>query len=383
MFGGYGAGGEALPRVLYISLALQGDRPVTAGTSATVLLTIHEEGTGLTWKDQHRVSAKAWADLTERTAAVRQWASHPGTPHGEARGAAETLGRRLFKVFVGTRGRKYLESVPATAYLLAIDEQLLDLPWELLHDGTRALVLDRPLGRVVTTALVPMRGRDPLSEDRVVRMLAVANPTEDLAASAADLQALERIRSDGGAASRIEVDILGEKKATLAGFEKMVAKGDYDMLHFTGHASFHEGSPGDSGLRLADGMLRADQVAALPWKAAPYFVFNSACQSGRAGARRRLVSGGGRPNGLAAAFLSAGCLGYAGYTWPVTDAGANRFSRTFYAAMFGLENVGAAFQMARQEAVAVLADEGDLTGYSAVLFGDAASKHRRTLAEAV
>ena len=89
------------------------------------------------------------------------------------------------------------------------------------------------------------------------------------------------------------------------------------------------------------------------------------------------------PVQLAAAFLAAGVYGYAGYFWPVTEAGAVIFARTFYLHLFMRENVGLAFLEARQQAKRELSDVGDLAAYSAILYGDAASKHRRDLAEAV
>ena len=95
------------------------------------------------------------------------------------------------------------------------------------------------------------------------------------------------------------------------------------------------------------------------------------------------MSGESQSNGLAAAFLTAGVDGYAGYFWPVTDAGAGLFCRAFYESLFMRENVGLAFLDARRYVLRKLGEVGDLTGYSAILFGDAASKHRRDLAMAV
>ena len=106
------------------------------------------------------------------------------------------------------------------------------------------------------------------------------------------------------------------------------------------------------------------------------------CKTGRGVGDARLVSDQGRANGLAAAFLACGAAGYAGYFWPVTDDGACGFTETFYPALFGLENVGLVFQEARKRTVRSLAQAGDLSGFSAVLFGDAASGKRRDLAKA-
>ena len=66
----------------------------------------------------------------------------------------------------------------------------------------------------------------------------------------------------------------------------------------------------------------------------------------------------GQANGLAEAFLARGAAAHAGYFWPVTGDGACRFT------------------------VWDLVQAGDLSGFSAALFGDATSGKRRHLATA-
>jgi CHAT domain-containing protein len=163
---------------------------------------------------------------------------------------------------------------------------------------------------------------------------------------------------------------------------EMVATGDYDILHFAGHASLDPLEPERSALQFADGPISADDVLKLPWKVVPYLVFNSACESGRAVGGKQLISAENHSNGLAAAFLAAGVYGYVGYYWPVTDTGASIFAQKFYTGLLERENIGLAFLDARNRAIQELGAVGDLTGYSAVLFGDAASQHRRDLASA-
>jgi hypothetical protein len=89
------------------------------------------------------------------------------------------------------------------------------------------------------------------------------------------------------------------------------------------------------------------------------------------------VSEQNQGNGLAAVFLAIRCLAYAGFVWPVSDDGAGLFARTFYSALFESENVREAFQVARVEALQELSERGDLTGYGAILYGDAGTKERR------
>jgi CHAT domain-containing protein len=208
----------------------------------------------------------------------------------------------------------------------------------------------------------------------------VANPTLDLAAGVAEIAALQELQGSHGSIG-IEVEVLAREQATRAHFTQKLADGDYDILHFSGHGFLDRDTPGLSFLRFADGDMRADDVLELPWKKPPYFVFNSACESSRCGWKTACFRAG-QTNGLAAAFLAAGVYGYAGYFWPVTDAGAGIFARTFYQNLFMRENVGLAFLEARQRAIQELGEVGDLTGYSAILYGDAASKHRRDFATA-
>ena len=171
-------------------------------------------------------------------------------------------------------------------------------------------------------------------------------------------------------------------RATVKRFREHLAATDYDILHFAGHAGFAPSRPGRSALTFADGVIRADEVLALPWPAPPGLVFASACESATAARGARLVGRRRSANGLAAAFLSAGVAGYIGYLWPVSDEGAGIVAATFYPALFAEENVGAGILRARNEAVAAGRDVADLAGFSLVLYGDAAGGERRNLATA-
>jgi CHAT domain-containing protein len=384
MFGTYGQGHEELPRVLHISVARYRRELPQPGEPLEFLVTMHEEGTGLSWQQNVTVDAATERYLLATTDELYQWSLNRALTPKEANKRVRELGRRLYKTFIGTAGARYLRAFTPTAVLLDVDETILNLPWELIATADGAIAQQTPFGRLVTTRALPRRGRDPLQEDTTVRILAVANPTGDLAASEADVTALKALVGQRGPFA-ITVDLLTRDEATRAGFTSQLARGDYDIVHFAGHAALDQTQPALSALRFADGPLTADDVLALPWPAPPYLVFNSACETGRAAGGRRLVTGtrAGGANGLAAAFLGAGVYGYAGYFWPVTEAGASTFVGAFYDALFGLENVGLAFLRARNLAITDLGELGDLTGYSAVLFGDAASKHRRDLALAV
>lgn len=380
--GTYGKGHEELPRVLHLSVARYHRDLPKRGEPLTFLVSIHEEGTGITWQQNVTVDRKTERWLLDTTNDLHLWSLNLALTPEKARERSARLGARLWETFVGSAGEDFLAAVVPTALLLDVDETILNLPWELIGREGIPLAQGTPFGRLVTTRVVPRPGRDPLKEDTVVRILAVANPTGDLPVGEREVAALQGLAGGHGGFT-IEVDALQRDTATRAAFHDMLGAGDYDILHFSGHGSLDPSTPETSALSFADGLLTAEEVLALPWKAPPYLVFNSACESGRAAGGRRLVSDESHSNGLAAAFLAAGVCGYAGYFFPVSEAGAGLFAQRFYRTLFERENVGLAFLEARQLVTRDLGEVGDLTGLSAVLYGDAASEHRRDLAMAV
>jgi CHAT domain-containing protein len=379
VFGAYGSGGgRDLPRVLHVSV-----RPDAARDgSSRFACSLHEEGTGISWQYPVELSAVAEERLIDGARTLAAWASGRGSTASEARRAVDAVGRQLYRSFLGRRGEEYLRRMRPTAVLVDVDETILSLPWELMHGMDGPLVTDVPVGRLVATRTVPHAERDPLVQDREVRILAVADPTVDLALAEAELDALRVVVDRGAAGFTLKLDALTGKQATVARFRKRIAENDYDILHFAGHAGFAPTRPGLSALRFADGVIRADAVLSLPWPSPPGIVFASACESAMASRGARLVGRRRNANGLAAAFLSAGVAGYLGYLWPVSDDGAGLVAGTFYDALFTRENVGLAVLEARRAAASQLTDPLDLAGYSLVLYGDAASEHRRDLAMA-
>jgi hypothetical protein len=265
--------------------------------------------------------------------------------------------------------------------LLMVDETVLHLPWEMMSDADGKPLVLEPFGRVVTTRVAPPVGRDPSIEDPKVRILAVENPTEDLAATESVMEVIEGLRG-GNADLDIEVTTLERAHATRQRFVEAVRGQEFDIVHFAGHGSFDSARPTDSAVVLADGPLTAQDVLRLPWKAPPFVVLNSSCESARVGPAARIVSNNRRSNGLAAAFLGRGVEAYLGHYFFVEDVSAREFSETFYNTLIGERNVGRAVHAARQCALNRLVPEGDLTGLGAVYFGDAGTAQRRDLATA-
>lgn len=379
MFGKYRQGQKELPRVIHISIVRYRRDLPQPGEALEFLVTIHEEGTGVAWQQNIAVAPETEAFFLDTTRDLHLWSLNRALTPQKAHDLVQRMGRQLYDCFLGPAGHAVLKTITPTAILFDVDETILNLPWEVIANPDHIMAQQSPFGRLISTRTTIRPGRNPLQEDAVVRILAIANPTLDLSVGEAEIAALADLEGRYGS-YEVKVNVLAKRQATREKIIETLATGDYDILHFAGHGFLDPTSPGTSALRLADGDLTADQVLQINWKAAPYFVFGSACESGRAVGGQRLVSDQSHCNGMAAAFLATGVYGYAGYFWPVTEVGAAGFARTFYRTLFTRENVGLAFQQARQFAVTDLGESGDLTGYSAVLFGDAASEHRRDLA---
>lgn len=378
MIGGFfSQGGRTLPCIVDITIARYDAQLPKPGETLKFLVSIHVEGTGVTWQQNVKVSPATEQQLLDLTQALFNWSSQAGLTKAAAKATAKKLGRELYKTFIGMKGKQILDRLDPTAILLNVDETIQNLPWELMGHQGDPMCLETPLGRLVTTRELLRPNRDPLQEDRCLRILVVADTTGELAGQA-ELEALQALQGQS-MEFEIKVEVLSGERATIAEFKRSIAPGDYDIIHFSGHAVFDRQAPEQSALAFYDGVLKADEILTLDWKAPPYFVFNSACESGRAGAGRHLVSKGRHSSGLASAFIAAGVSAYAGYYWPVSDVGAGIFSGQFYQNLFARENVGLAFLEARKQTMWELEGVGDLTGLSAILFGDAASSERRDL----
>jgi len=176
---------------------------------------------------------------------------------------------------------------------------------------------------------VPARFDAARRDARELAVLVIANPTNDLP-GAEDERA--RVVEILGKARGVGVTEITGDAATLARVTSELESGQYDVIHYAGHAFFDAQRPGESGLVLADGELAGAALSTLR-RLPPLVVFN-ACESARLrrGTRApdRRASSLRRNLSLAETLLRAGLAHYVGTHWPVGDAAATTFAATFY-----------------------------------------------------
>jgi hypothetical protein len=286
------------------------------------------------------------------------------------RGRMEALGMRMYRSLCPERiRREFFEAGASGSLMLDTSEQ--ELAWELLHDGNGFLANRLGFGRYIA----PLRSPPERLGRRGIAICLIGDPLEDLPEAAVEVQelgamlekALANLREVHQLDSQLKV-LTGDaatKDAILFDLIQQPER-DWDILHFACHGDFDGSEPLQSGLRLADGVLRVYEVDELACRP---LVFANACRSG--GNSDGLTAGHTATKGLAAAFLKAGALAYIGTLWPVSDRSARELATGFYNRAISGSPLGEALAAERAR---LLASGGDpsLMGY--VLFGDPAKR---------
>jgi CHAT domain-containing protein len=186
--------------------------------------------------------------------------------------------------------------------------QLFRVPWHLLRRDGRYLVERLPVSVLPTVSALRGSADGPLQLDRTSRVLFLVTGSDETRARLALSEvgaALPRFRNvclvTGGEASRrrLEAEV-----------------GQYDLIHFAGHAAYEEDFPALSHLALGAGRndpawerLTVRDIQQLRLR--PCLVLLSGCRTARASAGR-----GEELIGLAHAFLVAGARAVIGTYWP-------------------------------------------------------------------
>ena len=277
-------------------------------------------------------------------------------------GELEKAGRYAYGHLVPARIQLLMGASPADHLRLEIDERLIDLPWELIHDGSEYLCMRYAMGRLLMSDQgfqTPHRHPQAAKQTRV---LVVANPTGDLPAAAREGREVTKLLRDkcGMHVDEYTASNLGKK-------DFLLALKEYAIIHFAGHASYNSSNPDESCLHFADGEIQAFEISRFVAGRAPSVVFLNACWS--AEELRNVDSFSPMMRGLGRTFLYAGVTTFLGYLVPVPDDSATRFAISFYDALVQGQTVGEASRRAR-----ILCRDSkvpnDLTWSAAVLYGD-------------
>jgi hypothetical protein len=268
-----------------------------------------------------------------------------------------TLGARLARLLLPASVREGLATMQAHPLVVVHDREAARVPWEVLRIGSVHPALGAGLSRrYASDSLTVARWREDRTPGDTLRVLLVANPTQDLPGAAAEGVELQQLLARPG----VSLDTLTGREATRARIVAALASGAYDVLHYAGHAWFDARDPARGGLVCAGrDVLRGADLETIG--NLPALVFCNACEAARVRRARpqapraavtRAQARRAAP-GMAEAFLGGGVANFLGTHWPVGDESALTYSRTLYQSLLAGATLGTAVRDARERLAAL------------------------------
>lgn len=278
----------------------------------------------------------------------------------------EQSGRLMYRYLMPTNMTHFFKTTKIDYLWLEIDENLLEIPWELMHDGDDFICLKYAVGRRILTAQL-YEAKPP----RIVgkpRFLLVGDPSEELPDAKNEIQLLEKHL---GNLPNVEVNTFLGSEITKRDFLQMLSEGKYDCIHFAGHAGFNIEKPDESYLKFGDGPCYAYEARRLiDEDNPPEIVFVNACSSAKEAGQTTYEKEIG---GLARSFLFRGSMSYIGALWPIHDEAVAQLSVSLYSKLVSGLTVGEALRQARKESF--LRHKGkEVAWASFTLYGDPTMK---------
>ncbi|TGK01465.1 CHAT domain-containing protein [Leptospira langatensis] len=221
-----------------------------------------------------------------------------------------------------------------------IDPKLGVIPWELLHDGTCFLSDKFFIGKTV-------RGEAnsaAFKEKEKLRMLIIADPTEDLEWAQKEGEQLFRVLSEKVPSSRLEIEFIGGRQVTKLKLLSLI-KGK-NIIHYSGHLYFSD-DPLENGWLISEGkILKAREIKNSGFNTD--MVFSNSCQSNKS-TTRNLNSD--LMNNFAGSFLMSGIKSFIGTNWEIADnQNTIDFTIQFYTNLFADKSIGESLYLAKEHA---------------------------------
>ena len=260
------------------------------------------------------------------------------------------FGTKLADLVLPQLTRKALEGTRDRCLVVIHDARTSRIPWEAVYNDDHYLSTGAGLSRKYEAEDLSVAKW--LEERRIaadLKLLLVVNPTEDLDGADKEGERIERILSED---PRIHITKLKRREATWSAVRAAFRSGEFDVVHYAGHAFFDPYNRSRSGI-ICHGRQVLSGADLTSLEILPALMFFNACEAGRvrsAQERKKGVETAKRLEtnvGLAEALLRAGVGNYIGTYWPVGDASASQFGETFYRAITEGNSIGDSLQLGR------------------------------------
>jgi CHAT domain-containing protein/pimeloyl-ACP methyl ester carboxylesterase len=305
---------------------------LTAGSTAAV------------YKARQQINKKALDRL------LAQLATERGLTLSQIQNFGSNVTRLVLPESINSILARYLENPLVVVH----DAASSRIPWETLIIDDKFPALEAGLAhRYEAEELAIAKWLEERQRKSTLQVLLVVNPTGDLTGAEAEGDRIRSIFDKLGPAVSVR-DMRGEK-ARKQEVLRCLASGQFDVIHYAGHAFFDQINPSKSGILCAgrEVLAGADLVSL---GSLPSLAFFNACESGkvRRGATTAKIDRNlttehrvKRGASFAEAFLRGGIANYIGTYWPVGDDAALTFAQTFYPLLLAGKPLGGALLAGR------------------------------------
>ncbi|MFH1355404.1 MAG: tetratricopeptide repeat protein [Candidatus Omnitrophota bacterium] len=276
----------------------------------------------------------------------------------------KNTGQLLWDHLLTNSVKSRLKSVQDLDLIFSIDEELINIPWELLYDGNNFLCLKFNLGRVVRTQVQvsPLKYRGLFG---ALKMLILANPTNDL--KSAYLEGLNIRNQFDRKRKEIKIDFKSTSIDTH--YVKKYIR-DYDLVHFAGHCEYDAENPKNTGWVLSDGRFTTQDILTMGAAVSlPVIIFSNSCHSAFTSGNLIDQDYQEKSYSLASAFLFSGVRHYLGAIRRIEDPLSLFFAREFYSHLVAGKTVGESVRLSRLSSIAQYGI-GSIAWASYLLYGD-------------
>ena len=262
-----------------------------------------------------------------------------------------SFGAKLARLLLADEVITVLQTVGDRHLIVVHDAGASRVPWETLcvngHFPASAAGLSR---QYLADNLSVAKWLEERRQHTMLNLLLIVNPTGDLSGAEAEGKRIRELFGSSPAVKIVQRHGQNAKRTTLlADFRS----GQYDIIHYAGHAFFDPVSPERSGILCHNRQVLsgADLVGL---GNLPSLVFFNACEAGRIrrGTEKKknelaIPKRVERTVSLAEAFLRGGIANYLGTYWPVGDEAAEKFASSFYTELLQGQSIGQALQKGR------------------------------------
>ena len=301
----------------------------------------------------------------------RETADHLNKANRKGRVSRDVLeklkktGQVFYNVLFTPEVRKKFETTDADHLVINMNDQLVHIPWELLHNGRQFLCRQFNMGRLVSTRQNALGSGTGRSLSPPLSMLILADPKGDLKGAYSEgIGIRDNIALQKGLihaefkSDNIDPDYV---RSTI---------GNYDIVHFAGHFDYNHETPEECGWRLSNGCFKASEVKKMAGDATmPSLIFSNACQSARTGEWTIGENYQDDIFGLANAFVLSGVKHYMGTSWEILDEAGKSFAQDFYHHLLSGTSIGESIRKARINLIDGYGED-TIVWASYVLYGD-------------